>query len=62
MGIKFQGPGEYLLTGINCEYRSTVGLDVRTGEYRIDQNNSGKLVITEYEPETKFIKGKFEME
>ena len=62
MGIKFEGAGEYLLTGLNCEYRSTVGHDVRIGEYRLDQNNTGKLVITEYDPETKFIKGTFEME
>ncbi|HEX6224486.1 MAG TPA: hypothetical protein VFZ52_08750 [Chryseolinea sp.] len=62
LGIKFQGAGEYPLTGINCAYHATIGHDARIGEYRFDPNNLGKLVITEYEPKTKFIRGTFEVE
>ena len=45
----------------NGGYYSTLEYDTEISDYRFDRNIPGKLIITEYYPAYRFIKGTFEM-
>lgn len=59
--IKFNGVGEYPLTGNQAEYYTTVGLDVVTSHYNLDTARNNSITISTYNQATHIISGKFQI-
>jgi len=59
--IKFQGIGSYELTSQSASYYTTVGGDVISSVYVLDNSAPLHFEITEYTADTKTIEGDFRM-
>jgi len=61
MKIKFEGAGTYILKNNQSWYYSTVGGDVIVSEYKLAENQNGKLIITSYDSTRNAIEGSFDI-
>lgn len=59
--IKYNGEGVYDLSGSQANYYTTVGGDVITSLYTLDENTSSQITITEHNLEQKILKGNFQI-
>lgn len=59
MRIKFTGKGIYRLTGNQATFATTVGQDVVTSEYGVDNNSMSTLEITDYDNNKGIITGTY---
>ena len=58
--IKIKGEGNYHLNKYQTHYYTTIGGDVITSFYRLDESSNSQLTITDYDPERNILKGNFE--
>ena len=59
--IKYNGEGVYNLSGSQANYYTTIGGDVITSLYTLDESPSSQITITEYNSEQNIIKGNFKI-
>ncbi|MBJ7882878.1 DUF6252 family protein [Gelidibacter salicanalis] len=59
--IKFNGVGTYNLSGSQASYYTTIGGDVITSLYTLDENFSSQITVTNYNLEENIVKGNFEL-
>lgn len=59
--IKFKGEGDYTLKNSQAEYYTSIGGDVMTSLYSLDESSTSRITITEYNSELNILKGNFEL-
>ena len=59
MRIKFAGKGTYTLTGNQAKFFTTVGQDVITSDYYVDNAAASTIQITEYDYNQAIITGTY---
>lgn len=58
---KFEGTGTYTLKDQQGFYYTTLGGDALTGQYMVDQGLEGVFSITEYDGDTRSVRGSFSL-
>lgn len=59
--IKFSGKGLYNLSGTQASYYTTVGGDVITSLYILEDDLTSQIVVSDYSPEQNIIRGNFKI-
>nr|WP_298793842.1 DUF6252 family protein [uncultured Allomuricauda sp.] len=59
--IKFNGKGVYNLSGTQSSYYTTVGGDVITSLYILEDDLTSHIIISDYSPEQNVIRGNFKI-